>query len=83
MKLFSLHANLVMVRVEPNSSFSGIQRVEPIYEVIAAIRRAGNVKFWADPRSSWMSNLDCSEFTDEDGNAISNLITEQVDGVTE
>ena len=73
----------MMIRGEPNSSFYVIQTNRKRIEVIAAIRRAGNVKFWADPRSSWMTNLDCSEFTDEDGNAISNLITEQVDGVTE
>jgi hypothetical protein len=35
---------LVMVRVEPNSSFSGIQRAEPIYEVIEAIRPSGKRK---------------------------------------
>jgi hypothetical protein len=54
-----------------------------ILKLLQPLDRAGNVKFWADPRSSWMTNLSCSEFTDEEGNAISNLITERVDTVTE
>jgi hypothetical protein len=53
------------------------------FEIIAAIRPSGKRKILVDPRSSWMTNLGCSEFTDEEGNAISNLITEQVDSVTE
>ena len=52
-------------------------------KLLQPLDRAGNVKIWADPRSSWMTNLGCSAFTDEEGNAISNLITEQVDSVTE
>ena len=53
-------------------------------KLLPLLDRTGKVKFWADPRSSWMTDLGCSEFTDEEGNAISsNLITEQVDSVTE
>jgi hypothetical protein len=74
----------MMTRTEPNSSFSGIQTNGEIeLKLLQPLDRAGNVKFWADPRSSWMTNLGFSEFTDEEGNAISNLITEQVDSVTE
>jgi len=73
----------MMTRTEPNSSFSGIQTNRERIEVIAATRPSGKRKNWADPRSSWMTNLGCSEFTDEEGNAISNLITEQVESVTE
>ena len=56
---------------------------ELILKLLQPLDRAGNVKIWADPRSSWMTDLGCSEFTDEEGNAISNLITEQVESVTE
>jgi hypothetical protein len=56
---------------------------ESILKLLQPLGRAGNVKVRADPRSSWMTNLGCSGFTDEEGNAISNLITEQVDSVTE
>ena len=51
--------------------------------LLPLLDQAENVKVWADQRSSWITNLGCSEFTDEEGNAISNLITEQVDSVTE
>ena len=81
---FSIHSNFMMTRTEPNSSFYVIQTSTETIEVIAAIRPSGKRKIWADPRSSWMTNLGCSAFTDEEGNAISsNLITEQVDSVTE
>ena len=51
--------------------------------LLPLLDQAENVKVWADQRSSWITNLGCSEFTDEEGNVISNLITEQVDSVTE
>jgi len=53
-------------------------------KLLPLLDRTGNVRFWVDPRSSWMTDLGCSAFTYEKGNAISrNLITEQVDSVTE
>src|ERR1035437_1761230 len=48
---FSVHANLMMVRGEPNSSFYVIQTNRERIEVIAAIRPSGKRKIWADPRS--------------------------------
>ena len=73
---FSPLTNLMIARVEPISSACRKSRLngESIMKLLPLLDRTGNVKFWADPRSSWMVDLD--------GNAVALIAVDAVYGKT-